>query len=228
MYGIPTLEERVEQSLAKGKLTTDNSKRLAKLMDIHADLKRGKNVQNRKLQRWLTAEEYSRFEDSWREQQELRKELKDKPDEIKEYEEKLRSALFEYNRADGYSNKRKSKLALEFRHRAERLFEKALEHLDEVLAAEPSLRYWLDRDVEFHDAANSTGLDPVSMPRVITSRSLDNSANIGHKQSKLSVKLETVEGAVNSILRSVEDRSELNRRRAEQLKKFLSMPGDEI
>ena len=45
------------------------------------------------------------IEAEWQEQLELREELKDKPSDLKRYEEKLKQATFQYNRADGYSSK---------------------------------------------------------------------------------------------------------------------------
>ena len=47
------------------------------------------------------------IEAEWQEQLELREELKDKPRDLKRYEEKLKQATFQYNRADGYSSKGK-------------------------------------------------------------------------------------------------------------------------
>ena len=59
----------------------------------------------------------------WKEQLELRSELKDKPSELKPYEEKLRQATFNYNRAEGYSSKpiefAKGKNAIELGSEAE-------------------------------------------------------------------------------------------------------------
>ena len=42
------------------------------------ELRRGKNAQNRRLATWLTEKEYESFES----QQQIREELKDKPDEL--------------------------------------------------------------------------------------------------------------------------------------------------
>jgi hypothetical protein len=47
-------------------------------------------VQNRQLQTWLSEDEYTQLEAEWQEQLELREELKDKPSDLKRYEEKLR------------------------------------------------------------------------------------------------------------------------------------------
>ena len=51
-------------------------------------------MQNRQLQTWLSEEEYKQLEYEWREQLELRSELKDKPSDLKRYEEKLKQATF--------------------------------------------------------------------------------------------------------------------------------------
>ena len=50
------------------------------------ELRRGKNVQNRRLVTWLTEEEYESFESDVESQQQIRGELNDKPDELKRYE----------------------------------------------------------------------------------------------------------------------------------------------
>ena len=50
-------------------------------------------MQNRQLQTWLSEEEYEQLEYEWQEQLELRSELKDKPSDLKRYEEKLTSKL---------------------------------------------------------------------------------------------------------------------------------------
>ena len=99
------LQERVEKSNPRRILSAEESKRLNKLQAIADKLKRGENVQNRQLQTWLSEEEYEQLEYEWQEQLELRSELKDKPNDLKRYEEKLKQATFNYNRAEGYSSK---------------------------------------------------------------------------------------------------------------------------
>ena len=71
-------------------LIAEEPNRLRKLEVIAEKLKRGENVQNRQLQTWLSEEEYEQLEYEWKEQLDLREELKDKPNELKRYEEKLR------------------------------------------------------------------------------------------------------------------------------------------
>jgi len=95
------LQERIEKSNQRRELTAEETKRLHKLEGIANKLKRGENVQNRQLQTWLSEDEYEQLEHEWQEQLELRDELKDKPSELKRYEEKLKQATFNYNLAEG-------------------------------------------------------------------------------------------------------------------------------
>jgi hypothetical protein len=134
------LEQKIEKASARRELTNEETKRFAKLETIADKLKRGENVQNRQLQTWLSEEEYAQLEYEWKEQLELRSELKDKPNELKRYEEKLREATFHYNRAEGYSSKRKHTTAKTFYNKSESLCEDALEILQEILHYDSSLR----------------------------------------------------------------------------------------
>ena len=117
------LQERIENAKPHRNLTSDEAKRLAKLEAISDKLKRGENVQNRQLQTWLSEDQYEQLEYEWQEQLELREELKDKPSELKRYEEKLREATFNYNRAEGYSSKGKHGTAKKFYSKSESLCE---------------------------------------------------------------------------------------------------------
>ena len=96
------LKERIEKANPRRILTSEETKRLKKLEGIADKLKRGENVQNRQLKTWLREEEYEQLEYEWQEQLELRSELKDKPSELKRYEEKLKQATFNYNRCDKF------------------------------------------------------------------------------------------------------------------------------
>jgi len=55
------LQERIDRSNPRRKLTADESKRLAKLEAVAGKLKRGENVQNRQLQTWLSEDEYAQI-----------------------------------------------------------------------------------------------------------------------------------------------------------------------
>ena len=125
------LQERIEKANPRRELTTEETKRLNKLEGIADKLKRGENVQNRQLQTWLNEEEYEQLEYAWQEQLELRNELKDKPSDLKRYEEKRKQATFNYNRAEGYSSKGKHPTAKKFYNKSESLCEDVLEILQE-------------------------------------------------------------------------------------------------
>ena len=87
--------------------------RLEKLKGMLDQLRCGKNVQNRQLATWLTEEEYKIFESDWESQQQIKEELKDKPDELRRYENKLHQATFNDNKAERFrkrGNKDKSHL----------------------------------------------------------------------------------------------------------------------
>ena len=84
------LQERIEKGNSRRKLTSEKAKRLARLEEIADKLRRRENVQNRQLQTWLSEDEYAQIEAEWQEQLALREELKDKPNELKRYEEKLK------------------------------------------------------------------------------------------------------------------------------------------
>ena len=63
---------------------------MAKLNGMLDELRRGENVQNRRLGTWLTEAEYEGFKSDLESQQQIREELNDKPDELKRYEDKLK------------------------------------------------------------------------------------------------------------------------------------------
>ena len=56
------LQERIENANPPCNLTTEETKRLAKLETIRDKLKRGENVQNRQLKSWLSEDEYAGLE----------------------------------------------------------------------------------------------------------------------------------------------------------------------
>ena len=192
------LQEKIEKANPRRKLTTEETKRLRKLEGIADKLRRGENVQNRQLQTWLSEEEYEQIEYEWQEQLELRSELKDKPSDLKRYEEKLKQATFNYNRAEGYSSKGKHNTAKKFYDKSESLCEDALEILQEILHYDSSLRVWFDRDISF-EVGGDLSADIVSLPRLVTSRSHEKLSDDSRLTSKQSVKLAVVERAMHNI-----------------------------
>ena len=101
--------------------------RLTKFNGILDELRRGKNVQNRRLATWLTEEEYESFESDWESQQQIREELQDKPSELQRYEDKLKEVIMMRNRSDAYHRKGKKSAAYKLDSKCESLCEDALE-----------------------------------------------------------------------------------------------------
>jgi hypothetical protein len=212
------LHERIKKANPRRKLTTEETYRLRKLEGIADKLKRGENVQNRQLKTWLSEEEYEQLDAEWQEQLELREELKDKPIDLKRYEEKLKQATFNYNRAEGYSSKGKHSTAKKFYNKSESLCEDALEILQEILHYDSSLRIWFDRDISF-EMGGYLSADIVSLPRLVTSRSNEKLSDDSRLTSKQSVKLAVVERAIHNIGR---DAASASKPIVSELDKFLN------
>jgi len=213
------LKERIEKANPRRELTAEETNRLRKLEGIADKLKRGENVQNRQLKTWLSEEEFEQLEYEWQEQLELRNELKDKPSDLKRYEEKLKQATFNYNRAEGYSSKGKHATAKKFYNKSESLCEDALEILQEILHYDSTLRVWFDRDISF-EVGGDLSADIVSLPRLVTSRSHEKLSADCRLTSKLSVKLAVVERAMYNIVR---DAAPTSKDDVSKLDKFLNV-----
>ena len=213
------LQERIVKANPSHNLTAEEAKRLAKLEMMAEKLRRGENVQNRQLQTWLSEQEYAQLEYQWQEQLELRSELKDKPSDLKRYEEKLREATFNYNRAEGYSSKGKHTTAKKFYDKSESLCEDALEILQEILHYDNSLRAWFDRDISF-EVGGDLSADIVSLPRLVTSRSHEKLSDDSRLTSKQGVKLTVVERAIHNNGR---DTAPASKDDLAKLDKFLNM-----
>ena len=174
-------------------------KRIDKLKQVLERLSRGEIVQNRQLKTVLGAEGYARYLDDYCEQTQLRDVLKDKPDEIIEYERRLKAATFSYNKADNKSVKGQHKSAHKMFNYTDTLFERLAEYLSEKIAGDLDLEAWFDRAVET-TPENSFGLDPDSFPKIITSRSLNNAGG-GHLVNKRTIR----EVKVDAVQRVLEE-----------------------
>lgn len=82
------------QSQNLSELSKTEQYRLAKLNRMLDELRRWEKVQNRQLHTLLSEDDYAQVNIEWQEQLELREELKDKPNELKRCEEKLKQATF--------------------------------------------------------------------------------------------------------------------------------------
>ena len=134
-----SLQERIDKTNPRRTLTAEEERRLSKLEAIVAKLKRGENVQNRQLQTWLIEDEYEQIAVEWDTQKHFREELKDKPTELKRYEDKLKEAIMMRNRSDAYHRKGRKSAAYKLDSKCESLCEDALEIHQEIVAADASL-----------------------------------------------------------------------------------------
>lgn len=146
-----------------------NQSRLKRIKKRLDQLRQGKDVQLRDIATALGPDRFAAMEAAWEEQLKLRK--PEKPSAIKSYEDALNKAVLLHGKLDAQSGQGKNTDAL--RSRVDRAFESAWEVLQETVASDQSVRSWFDRDIDFGFDTH-LGLDPVRMPRVLTSRSLDN------------------------------------------------------
>lgn len=212
------LQERLDKVNPRRNLAKDETTKLAKLEGIAEKLKRGENVQNRQLQTWLSQDEYEQVDIEWQEQLELREELKDKPSELKRYEEKLKEAIMMRNRSDAYHRKGKKSAAYKLDSKCKSLCEDALEILQEIVAADASLQIWFDRNLDFeHGSLIDASLG--NLPRLVTSRSIEKLRDDSRIVKKIDVKISVVERAIYSIGRDTEVSSNGDRL---MLEKFLN------
>lgn len=203
-------------------MTHSDEKRLEKLQGLLARLRRGENVQNRQLQTWLGEQGFKVFEDAWSNVVDLRNTLTSKPGELIEYEMLLKKAIMLYNRGEAASLKGQAS-ARRFHAKAQAAFEKALLRLEELMGQDPSLQMWLDRHCDF-TAEGTLSLDPIGMPRVITSRSPDNQSSVGSKlRSKRDCKIEAVEMEIERI-RNPQEKSD-DELIAQKLQRLRQMAG---
>jgi len=147
----------------------EDDARIAKLRHLLALLKAGKHASNREMRKALGDSAYADFESAWREQLELRKQLKDKPDEIRDYEAKLKRAVFLENRARA-ARAKGAQGAGKLARAAEAAFDGLYENLNEMIATDGALAGWFDRDVRW-DASNFPDLSSIDAPRVVTAKS---------------------------------------------------------
>ena len=197
---------------------------MAILSGMIDELRRGENVQNRRLATWLTEVEYEGFKGDWESQQQIREELNDKPDELKRYEDKLKKAVFNYSRAEGYSTKGRHSTAKKFYTSSESQCEDALEILQEIVDADASLHMWFDRGLDFgHGSLVDAQLG--NLPRVITSRSLDRQTTDSRLMSKREVKIAAVEWAISALLAvDAVDNEERKEQENAKLREFIQSP----
>ena len=147
-------------------------KQTAKLQKVLARLSRGEIVQNRQLKTVLGTEGYARYFSDCEYQKHLRAMLKDKPDEIIEYEQRLKAATFAYSKAD-YKSQKGHRSAKKMFGASDTQFERLSEYLSENIMGHAELEAWFDRSLT-KGIGDSFGVSPDGFPQIVTSKSLKN------------------------------------------------------
>ena len=147
-------------------------KQTAKLQKVLARLSRGEIVQNRQLKTVLGTEGYARYFSDCEYQKHLRAMLKDKPDEIIEYEQRLKAATFAYSKAD-YKSQKGHRSAKKMFGASDTQFERLSEYLSENIMGHAELEAWFDRSLT-KCIGDSFGVSPDGFPQIVTSKSLKN------------------------------------------------------
>lgn len=195
----PNLALKVSE---RKKLPEDDLKRYDKLTAILAKLNAGEKVHNSDLKRWLK-DDYANIAEFWQSEKETRADFTNVPEELRVYEKMVKKGIFYASRSNTSSCKGNHQLAESLHHRSEAAFEKAIERLQELLAEDAGYQQYLDRSVSFH-AGSNIGINPIDIPRLITSRSLDRQGNglDGHKRTKTDIKIDVIETVLADIAQS--------------------------
>ena len=216
---LKLLLECIDKANPRRTLTAEEGRRLSKLEAIVEKLRRGENVQNCQLQTWLSEDEYAQVDIEWQEQLELREKVKDKPSDLKRYEDKLKEAIMMRNRSDAYHRKGMKSAAYKLDGKCESLCEDALEILQEIVAADAGLQIWFDRNLDF-GLGSLIDASLGNLPRLVTSCSIEKQHDDSRIVKKIDVKIGVVERAINNTGRTVEPMTSSAKL---QLNKFLQI-----
>lgn len=201
---------------------------MKKIEDLLRRLHNGEDVPVRNIENALKGafgeSGKSRYDDAWENEGSYRKSLTEYSPELKEYDDLLKKARMLDNRAEGINIKKASKgfksngqRAIEMGRKAEAAYERALERLEELLRADPSLRTYLDREVDFDTHGRSPSPDFDSVPRIKTSRSRENQLGLPPKRKKREVKIDVLESALEELSGDCRTMSEEAARRMKKL-----------
>jgi hypothetical protein len=196
----------IQTKRRKRTLHTWEQERIDKLQSFINQLNNDDRVQNRTLQTWLWDWEYAQYLNECDFQSTIRIEISDKPDAIKQYESRLKKAIFLTNRRDTLRKKKNMSGAYTLDTQIESECEDILEYLQDIIAEDETLRSWFDRQLDF-GAGSDLGADVVSLPRIVTSRSTSKQGNGHHLQklTKKQVKIKVLQSAIDSTLYEDDD-----------------------
>ena len=217
----------------------NNETRKKRIKELMRMLEKGLEVAKRDFDIAVGKDFAKLYKQRWAEQQELRK--IEVPSEVKEYEQMLQEAVMWHGRLDAYSGRNpkvgkvivnRKKIVDDMKNKTDGLFERAYEKLQEIIGADKSLMVWFDRGIDFSFNTH-LGIDPVRMPRVITSKSLENLSQGQFKtlhnwQTMAEVKLDVLSLALDELdkqertAEEIEAELKQNQQQAEKLKGMLA------
>ena len=217
----------------------NNETRKKRIKELMRMLEKGLEVAKRDFDIAVGKDFSKLYKQRWAEQKELRN--IEVPEAVKEYEQMLQEAVMWHGRLDAYSGRNpkagkvivnRKKVMEDTKNKTDGLFERAYEKLQEIIGADKSLMVWFDRGIDFSFNTH-LGIDPVRMPRVITSKSLENLSQGQFKtlhnwQTMAEVKLDVLSLALDELdkqertAEEIEAELKQNQQQAEKLKAMLA------
>jgi hypothetical protein len=217
----------------------NNETRKKRIKELMRMLEKNLEVTKRDFENAVGKNFAKLYKQRWAEQKELRN--IEVPEAVKEYEQMLQEAVMWHGRLDAYSGRNpkvgkvivnRKKVMEGTKNKTDGLFERAYEKLQEIIGADKSLVIWFDRGIDFSFNTH-LGIDPVRMPRVITSKSLENQAEGALAsaygwQTKAKVKLDVLSLALEELdkqertTEEIEAELKQNQQQAEKLKGMLA------
>ena len=217
----------------------NNETRKKRIKELMRMLEKGLEVAKRDFDIAVGKDFSKLYKQRWAEQKELRN--IEVPEAVKEYEQMLQEAVMWHGRLDAYSGRNpkagkvivnRKKVMEDTKNKTDGLFERAYEKLQEIIGADKSLMVWFDRGIDFSFNTH-LGIDPVRMPRVITSKSLENLSQGQFKtlhnwQTMAEVKLDVLSLALDELdkqertAEEIEAELKQTQQQAEKLKGMLA------
>lgn len=161
-----------------------------------ATLKAGKDVTKRDLRALLTDDQLKDYEEQWESQRNFRQWLYDMRSTISKYQEIVKTADAYHVRAE---KARSTPKAAVNARRAEKHYERAFEHLEELQNEDPWISELFDRPLD-QDPSWETGPSYHGIPRYIFSQS--HACNREKRESlptKRDVKIQIIQEAIKSL-----------------------------
>jgi hypothetical protein len=203
---MATLEEirkRIQQSQQEQNAVvvsqlspTEKKRRLKRLKELLARLKRGNDITRRDLEKVLTEEQWNDYEQANQYLSVNYLEGTERPQELDVYLDKIRQADFYHNRSSSTPTTERSRIdhrnrsgRMRLYYQAEACYEDAVMYLCGVLDGHNQqlaneVRMYLDRDVDT-STGNQPGADPQSVPRIRGSKSIHSKSNKGANKFEL-------------------------------------------